>query len=331
MQKFVVCICYIFVSFIILPAIITFSYKGFQGLYQKELSIQANEIGEQYYYLDSNIDTISYLKILNPINGQVEYLNFEEYLIGVVAAEMPALFEIEALKAQAVASRTFAIGNIDIDKVYTDLNINTTGQAYLTIEQMKERWGDNFDIHYDKISTAVYSTKGELILYQEEPILAVFHATSSGVTEYSSDVWQAQRPYLVSVDSSFDESVPGFITEANYTENEFISIMRQSYPDIIFSNEDLINQIVINELTSAGAVKSVTVGNKTMSGRDLRTVLNLRSSNFTVRKENDNIIFTTKGHGHGAGMSQTGANILAQQGFTYKEILTHYYQGVTIK
>lgn len=330
MKKIMVCICYVVISFIILPVIVTFLYRSVRDLSFKEISIQEQEIEKTSYNEEESIDTIYYLKVLNPLSHEVEYLSLQDYLIGVVAAEMPALFEIEALKAQAVASRTFAISELDKDYIYTELNISTTGQAYLTLEQMKERWGDNFDIFYNKISYAVKATSGELILYQEEPILAVFHATSSGFTEYSSDVWQSQRPYLVSVDSSFDEGVSGFIAEVIFTEKEFKSRMKANFPNIKFTDEELIMQIVINDYTNGGSVRTVTVGDKTISGIDIRWALGLRSNNFTVRKENNNIIFTTRGHGHGAGMSQTGANILAQKGYTYREIIKHYYRGVSI-
>lgn len=328
MKTFLLYIIYVFVSFIILPAIITFIYKGSntENYYETIIQEPSNEILE--FDTENTIEIFDNLMLLNSKNGQVEYISLEDYVVGVVAAEMPALFELEALKAQAVAARTYAVRHIDPYQVHIDLN--SLGQVYLSIQEMQQRWGDNFDIYYDKISYAVNSTSGQLIWYDYEPIVAVFHATSSGYTEYSSDVWQSQRPYLVSVDSSFDENVPGFISETIFHEEEFKNIISNRYLNIEFSNDRVINQISINERTGGGAVKSITVGNITMAGTELRSVLGLRSSNFTVREEGNNIIFTTRGHGHGAGMSQTGANFLAQEGYTYEEILLYYYQGVSI-
>lgn len=318
----------------VLPVVITFLHGGFgfngNGNDNREIFIDTvnDEEGMPPNRLEDHTYTIDYLQVLNAESGQVEQLNFEDYIIGVVAAEMPALFEIDALKAQAIAARTYAVRHIDTSIVHTDLN--DLGQVFMSINDMRTRWGDNFDVHYNRIRNAVESTYGQLIWYDEEPIVAVFHATSSGFTEYSSDVWLTQRPYLVSVYSGFDEEATGFFGEVTFERQEFIARFRGRFPEIEFSDAKIIDQINIHEHTNGGAVRSVTVGSITIAGTELRSVLGLRSSNFSIRENGDGVIFSTRGHGHGAGMSQTGANFLAQQGYTYIEILKHYYQGVSV-
>ena len=323
------------ISFIILPSIITFLHGGINRFRNNsEITAetpQENIVAPIPPRAENHTHTIEYLLVLNAETGQVDQVDFEDYLVGVVAAEMPALFEIDALKAQAIAARTYAVRHLDPSRVHIDLtDMSEMGQVYMCTEAMRDRWGDSFDTHYNRIRYAVESTQGQLIWYDNEPIVAVFHATSSGFTEYSADVWITQRPYLVSVYSGFDENVAGFIAEVIFTREEFIARLRNHFPDIQFSNERIIDQVVINDLTSGGAVRNVTVGNETIAGTRLRSVLGLRSSNFSVRQDGENIVFSTRGHGHGAGMSQTGANFLAQQGYTYIEILKHYYRGVSV-
>lgn len=314
-----------------MPTIITFLHGGinrFRGEAEPIIRVEEQGAPTPPRLIENSEHTISYLLVLNAESGQVERLGFEDYIVGVVAAEMPALFEIDALKAQAIAARTYAIRHVDASIVHEDLN--ELGQVFMSVEDMRARWGDTFDTHYNRIRNAVLSTEGQLIWYDDEPIVAVFHATSSGFTEYSADVWLTQRPYLVSVYSGFDENATGFLGEAIFTREEFITRLTRHYPDIEFSNESIMSQIIINGFTSGGAVQSVTVGSVTMAGTRLRSILELRSSNFTIREDGGSIIFLTRGHGHGAGMSQTGANFLAQQGYTYIEILKHYYTGVSV-
>jgi len=324
------------VGFIVLPVIITLLHGGFgSGGYSYDYRTPIGTVIDEErippHRLENHTHTIDYLLVFNTESGQVDELAFEDYIIGVVAAEMPALFEIDALKAQAIAARTYAVRHLDPSRVHMDLtDMGEMGQVFMTVDDMKARWGNDFNIHYNRIRGAVESTYGQLIWYDYEPIVAVFHATSSGFTEYSADVWVTQRPYLVSVYSGFDEGATGFFGEATFTRQEFITRFRSRFPEIEFSDANIINQITINGHTSGGAVSTVTVGSITIAGTELRSALSLRSSNFSVTESGDGVTFSTRGHGHGAGMSQTGANFLAQQGYTYIEILKHYYQGVTI-
>jgi stage II sporulation protein D len=253
--------------------------------------------------------------------------NMEEYIVGVVAAEMPASFEEEALKAQAVAARTYAVNkNIPVDELITD-----GGQAYCSIDDMKEKWGSNFDLYYEKIRSAVYDTEGEIVVYNNEPILAVFHAISGGKTEDCQNVWSEDLPYLKSVDSSVDESADEYYCEVSIPSNTVASTLQSYYSKLKITEGSLVDQMQILERTDAGYVDKIQVGNMILSGKQIREALGLRSSNFTYEQDGDNIIFKTKGYGHGAGMSQYGANVMAQEGKNYKEILAYYYTATEIK
>jgi len=251
--------------------------------------------------------------------------DFDEYIIGVVAAEMPALYNMEALKAQAVASRTYAVNFMER---YGERDYSKIGQAYINEIAMDEIWGAKKQEYYSKIAEAVLSTAGEIMTYDDEPIVAVFHAFSGGRTENSQDVWKEELPYLKSVASEFDSTANGFEQEVVFGGGEFIELLKDVYPDLVFDKGDIINQIKINEYTEGGYVKSITIGNKIMSGTALRGILSLRSANFCVYRDMDKIVFVVKGYGHGAGMSQVGANYLAGEGYSYRQILEHYYSGI---
>jgi len=258
--------------------------------------------------------------------------DFERYLVGVVAAEMPALFHIEALKAQAVASRTYALYSMkNMGMEHFDYSrIGEIWQAYISEDEMRLRWGNDFNVHFAKITEAVYASRGEILMYEGEPIVAVFHAFSGGMTEYSENVWNEARPYLRSVNSDFYSYRADFIQELSFSGDEFLRLLRVEFSDITFGSGDIASQIIINHRTIAGYITSVTVGNKDMDGALLRRLLGLRSTNFEVSRRQDRIVFEVRGHGHGAGMSQVGANALAGMGYDYAAILKHYYFGVEI-
>ena len=273
------------------------------------------------------------IEVYNPETETNEQTPFEEYIKGVVAAEMPALFDIEALKAQAVCARTYALRAIEAMGQTTDVlpNPSDIGQAYKTKEELKEQWGENFDEYYNNIETAVNETYGEIMVYNDEPILAVFHSTSAGYTENSENIWENPLPYLKSVESSGDIYAPQYETSTELAYDKIKELFISKYPNISFSSEPLISQIKINSISDAGYITSVTVGGVTMSGLDIRGVLGLRSASFTMTDTGSSIIFTTKGYGHGAGMSQYGAEAMAEEGYTYKDILNHYYTDIDFK
>ena len=303
-KVFTMIFIYIVVAMIVLPALIT--YCSYHSNQNNETEIPKSELASPEIIRTSE---------------------FEDYVKGVVAGEMPALFEKEALKAQAVSARTYAVRKMK------EMNSNSVpydiGQAYITVEEMKQKWGDNFTNYYNRISEAVDSTKGEIMIYDNEPILAVFHAESGGKTESAENVWQQEVPYLKSVDSSLDKNAPNFETSVSFTFDELIKRFSNRYGDLSLKSETLAQQLKILSYTPAGYVQQMQVGSKILTGREVRETLSLRSSHFTVKIENNTVVFTTKGYGHGAGMSQYGAEFMAKEGKTYQQILQHYYTGIS--
>lgn len=239
----------------------------------------------------------------------------ENYVIGVVAGEMPINFPHEALKAQAVAARTYALRQI---KTNPDIDYDDIAQAYISIETMKKRWGNNFDENYEKIRTNVYATAGQILEYNNEPILAAFCSTTNGYTEECRNVWTQDLPYLSSVRSEGDEYSPYFSDSVVLSKSRFNEIFGGTDTNIV-------------EKTEAGYVKSVNINGKKYSGSYIRKILGLKSTSFDINCNNDNIIISTKGYGHGVGMSQYGACYMANGGKSYKEILEHYYKGAILK
>lgn len=302
---------YIITAIIILPAIITYcSYHSEENTNETQTTETEGELASPEI-IRHNTDEL------------------EEYIKGVVAAEMPALFEKEALKAQAVSARTYAVRKMK------EMNTNTIpyniGQAYITVDEMKQKWKNNFEEYYNKISEAVEDTKGEIMIYNNEPILAVFHAESGGKTESAENVWQKEIPYLKSVDSSLDKNAPNFETNISFTFDEIIKRFCSQYSDCVLNTETLPQQFYIQSCSPAGYVQKMQIGNKIVTGREVREILNLRSTNFTINIENNNITFTTKGYGHGAGMSQYGSMGMAEKGFDYQQILEHYFEGAKVQ
>jgi len=247
----------------------------------------------------------------------------ENYIKGVVAAEMPASFELEALKAQAVAARTYTLNK------YHGGDLRNLYQAYINLDDMKKKWGDNFKINYKKISDAVDSTRGEVIKYQDKIIEAVFHSMSSGATENSENVWKKSLPYLKSVDSQEDHNAPNFISKKIIPVQELVNKLNEKY-NTKLTQENFLENFIIQERTPAGYIKKIFINQKEIDPLELRMFLGLRSTNFTIEQNQKEIIFITKGYGHGAGMSQYGANFMAKAGCDYKKILKHYYSGVEI-
>ena len=256
-----------------------------------------------YNYLqkDHLHENKEYKVICTRSDGTIEKIELEEYVLGVVSAEMPASFELEALKAQAVAARTFVFSR--------DLNVDdtTASQVYIDYEKRKDKWGDSFEQYEFKVKEAVESTKGEVLTYNDELISALYFSSSNGKTENNEDYFNtAPVPYLRSVSS---------IDETPIIDYKVVSI-----------NQDL--QII--SYTQGGNVKEVKVGNDIYTGREIREIYGLNSSCFEIKKLPQGYAFTTYVYGHGVGMSQYGANGMAQKGFSYDEILKHYYQDVCI-
>lgn len=247
----------------------------------------------------------------------------EDYVIGVVGAEMPASFFDEALKAQAVASRTYAIYKKNNSKNENFDYINDINdQAYASIEDMKLKWNDDFDYYYKKIYDAVYSTKNEVIKYNDEVIKSFYFSMSNGYTEESINVFNEDYPYIKSVESSWDnQNLNNFLSEKKYSKKDFCNLLNIS-----------CNNLVIDEIKKDGTnrVSSIKINNNIYTGIELRKILDLRSCDFEI-EVNDEIVIKTKGYGHGVGMSQYGANGMAKEGYDYKDILKYYYKDIEIK
>ena len=267
-------------------------------------------------------------------DGTVTALTLAEYLWRVVAAEMPASFETEALRAQAVTARTYTLYQMGIGQnpnhpdadMCTDISCC---QAYLSPEEAAERWGDQAAQWGEKIARAVSDTDGQAILYQGEPIDAVFFSSAAGRTLDAVEVWGGSVPYLTSVESPEGEEVPNYRTTVAVPVEEFQTVFLTQYPDADLSGapEDWFQTVVP---VSSGGVATVEVGGVAVKGTELRTLFGLRSASFSVSADGEAVTFSVTGYGHGVGMSQYGANAMAKAGSTWREILTHYYTGVTI-
>lgn len=328
MKRLIICILlYTSIAVIGLPAVITVFYSG------KTVNENVTVVQPTEENVSENSSGIL-MKVYNPETEEIVETEFEDYIKGVVGAEMPALFEEEALKAQAVAARTYAVRKINESKAAGTIEEvpYNIGQAYLSKDDLKKRWGKNFSEYYKKVSDAVDSTRNQIMVYNNEPILAVFHSTSSGHTENSENVWNEELPYLKGVESIQDENAPDFETDTTMDTSTVISRLQGKYPDLILTEANLLEQIQIVERTEAGYIIKIQIGNKMLTGKEVRELLGLRSSDFTIRQDGENnITFTTKGYGHGAGMSQYGANFMAKEGSSYDEILNHYYKDIEIK
>lgn len=255
---------------------------------------------------------------------RIEELKVEDYLIGVLAAEMPASFEEEALKAQAVASRTYAMYKIlhNENEDY-DILTNVTHQEYISKEEMQKKWNNNYSFYLNKISNAVKETKDEVMFYGNEIIEAFYFSMSNGATEDAQSVFQQELPYIKATTSSWDnESLNNFKVTTTFTKDKFCESLKLGECKTI--DIDNINY------SASHRVNTIMINDKKFLGTEVRSLLILRSTDFEIDVDNNEINITTKGYGHGVGMSQYGANGMAKEGYNYKEILKHYYNDITI-
>lgn len=264
---------------------------------------------------------------------KVKKLPLDEYLFGVVSAEMPASFEYEALKAQSVAARSYALYKAkEKSQAHPTASVCTDSshcKAYKTKDELLALWKENSEQFKAKIQNAVLETSGEVIKYNGDVAMAVFHSQAGGGrTESSEDVWGGSIPYLVSVESHGEEDAPGFYTKKEISFSQFKEIMKENFPSIKIESPSDIGAI---EVSQGGSVKNIVIGGVGVKGKDLRRIFNLRSSCFKLSCENERAVFEVMGYGHGVGMSQYGANTLAKEGYNYKDILTHYYSGTVVE
>lgn len=282
-----------------------------------KIFVKTDEI--KFKYVTNNI-----IRVKDEKTGIINEVPFEDYIKGVVAGEMPATFELEALKAQAVASRSYAMYQMTAtkDREYDVLN-TTANQVYLTDQELKENWKEEYPEKINKIKKAIAETSGEYLTYEGKVINAMFFSTSVGATENSEEVFVSALPYLRSVDSKWDEASPAYTDTYTFTLEEFYKKLNLQY------NQTLT--IEVTSKTSTGRTRTLKINGTEINGRDLATKLNLRSNYFDIIQNENNVTITTKGFGHGVGMSQYGANGMAKEGYKYDQILKHYYQNTEIK
>lgn len=258
----------------------------------------------------------------------------EAYLAHVVAAEMPASFAEEALKAQAVAARTYTVYTADHGgctahgaDVCTD---SGCCQAYASEARLRESWGEAYEANWDKVSAAVRDTRGLVLLYEGRPIDALYHSASGGATEDSENVFRHAEPYLRSVESANESGTARLAGTVAVTDAAFVKRINAAYPAAKLTKDGLSESVRVMETTAAGRVQLLKIGRAAATGREMRALFGLDSTLFTLEMRDGQVLFHTKGFGHGVGMSQTGANGMALGGRTFDEILLYYYTGVTI-
>ncbi len=266
-------------------------------------------------------------------------MSLEEYIKGVVAAEMPAEFELEALKAQAIAARTYAVKNMTMyggsglaDQPGADVSTDyRQSQAWLDEAKLRERWGSNYDRFWSKISQAVEETRGQVATYNGELIQAVFHSTSGERTASAKEVWGFDYPYLISVPCKWDQKSPRYHEKKEFSLAEVEQLLGPETQVVAAMQNGSGGATQILNTTESGRVGQVRIGSKVLSGADVREKLDLRSNNFSVEIKDGKMVFNTIGYGHGVGMCQYGANGMAKEGMDYRQIITTYYTGVAIK
>lgn len=314
----------------IIPFIFTNKFETKTVETSENAETQKEENKTQYNYKE-----YSTIKLLHSKTGEIQEINLDEYLYGVVSSEMPASFEQEALKAQAVVARTYTI--------YTIIHSNNKHegasicddskccQAWITKEDRLSKWEESErETNWNKIVSAVDSTKGKIITYKGEPIDAFFHSNSGGTTEIPINVWGGSGyEYLQSVTTAGEDSYTQYSSEVEMSKEELEQKVKEKYSDFQINWQEE-NAIQILEYTQSGRVKTLKVGNKDLSGVEARTIFGLKSTNFEFTINETTIKFNVKGYGHGVGMSQTGADAMAKQGSNFEEIIKHFYTGVEI-
>ncbi len=287
-----------------LPLVVALLFKKEEEIKKPEENKEKEEITIKVMYEDNSINEI----------------NLEDYLIGVLGGEMPVSFPLEALKAQAVASRTYVLYQKEHNTKEYDVLNTTTNQVYKDQEQLKQVWNENYDQNIAKIKQAIEQTKGEIMVYNDEIIDALFFSTAPGYTENSEDVFSSSMPYLRSVESNWDKNAPNYESTKSFSLEEFKNLL----------GLNSVSNIVVGELSNTGRTKTLIIDNVTLKANDIRNKLSLRSTYFDYDIKDNTITFTTYGYGHGVGMSQYGAKYMAEEGYSYQEILNHYYTDIKI-
>lgn len=327
MKKIIVYFVFIVILVFTMPIVFTDNFNNVEETSAEEINggVEKADYGD-----------LSIIKLLHQDSGIVDELEFDQYLYGVVSAEMPASYEIEALKAQAVVARTYTIYKIANGSKHQVQHADICDssfccQAWISKENRLSRWQEELEEEYwQKITNAVDSTSGKYVTYQGQPINAFFHSNSGGLTELPINVWGGSYPYLQVVSTAGEETYNGYASEVVVSKDELIQKMLQKYSNFQI-NFDEVNCIQILDLTESFRVKTMKIGNVSLSGVEARTIFGLKSAKFEFEINGDNVIFRVIGYGHGVGLSQNGADYLAKQGMNFEQIIKYYYKDVEVK
>lgn len=271
-----------------------------------------------------NFSSNSIVRVYREKLDRIDRVPIEEYVVGVVSGEVPVSFDIEALKAQAVASRSYVMYQIKKNKNKSyDVYDTVKNQVYLDTDALKDKWKDDYVVNINKIKEAVLDTASLYLEYNGEVVEAMFFSTSTGMTENSEEIFLNEVPYLRSVSSTWDEISPAYNDSKKFSKEEFYNLLNLEYTEKL--------DVKVTNTTSTGRVIEIVINGKKFSGKDVCSKLKLKSTYFSITQYDDAIMVETKGYGHGVGMSQYGAQGMALEGYKYDEILKHYYSGVEIK
>lgn len=330
MKKILIILIIFILTIFAIPIIFTKTNK----VKGEDIKEEENTI-EEITLKDYNYKQYNTIKVLHKNTNVIEELPLDEYLLGVVSAEMPATFEQEALNAQAIVARTYTIYSIvHNNNKHGEADIcddSACCQAWISKDDRMAKWEEDVrEENWKKISLAINNTTGKIITYNGEAIDAFFHSNSGGVTEMPVNVWGGtEYPYLQSVETSGEDAYSQYSSEVVLTKEELKNKILQKHSDftIDYNDAECIKPL---EYTDGGRIKTLKIGNLNLSGVEVRTILGLKSANFEIIIEGDNVKFAVKGYGHGVGMSQTGADSMAKSGSNYEEIIKHFYTGVEI-
>ena len=333
MKKFLLYIVLLICVLFIIPSIFTKKRQEAVAVVEEnaeEILDNSTKPEEKYEYAK-----YATIKLYHVQTGETEELPIDEYLYGVVSAEMPASYEMEALKAQAVVARTYTLYQImNSNGKHGEAGMcdaSTCCQAWLSKEDRLAKWEESVrDSNWNKIVEAVDCTQGKIITYEGKPIDAFFHANSGGTTETATNVWGgANFLYLQSVQTAGEDAYSGYNSEVELTKEELVNKLKEKHSDLAINFEEQ-DAIKIVEYTESGRVRTMKFGNIELAGTEVRSLLGLRSTKFSFEINGDTIKFAVIGYGHGVGMSQTGADSMAKTGSTYEDIIQHFYTGVQI-
>jgi stage II sporulation protein D len=327
-------ICFAFICFV-LPALFTKTNKARPVSQETKIEDNSNIVSEENPPQTYDYKDFSTVKLLHTATGEVEELNMDEYLYGVVSAEMPASYDKEALKAQAIVARTYTIYQI---RNSPDKHVGAgmcdsyaCCQAWISKEERLNKWEEaERESNWQKIVSAVDETSGKIVTYGGTPINAFFHSNSGGITESSVNMWGGiDYPYLKSVQTSGEDGYSQYSSNVTITNEDLLNKIKEKYSniEIDFTNNESIKII---DYTESNRVRTVRFGNVEMAGTEARTLLGLKSTNFEISRTDNDVTFSVIGYGHGVGMSQTGADSMAKSGSNFEEIIKHFYTGVEI-